>query len=293
MVNPNKIKMLPDDNEFNLVFINRSKSRKYDFKNLLKDLDEKLYEKFTNRYDNVLLKDKYDYYKFIRVDEENVGFALYSRNHNNHYPEDLILEYFFAIDEYLYKFNFFNEVLCYGMLDIAIRNPTRNEIDLLINDGIPEQFNKRFLEMHASLLCDKVSIDDTLNKTINSNDEINIKDKDKCKYYSSFYDLELCSVAVDSMEVRKDNIKSVLSYCFTEDDEKYNCLEKRRNDSWIKDDIYCNSILDIKNIWTAETNNFNGYDYFIDEDDPVRTEEYYTSGEYKNSEIYKELFEGF
>ena len=44
MVNPNKIKMLPDDNDFNLVFINRSKNRKYDFKNLLKDLDEKLYE---------------------------------------------------------------------------------------------------------------------------------------------------------------------------------------------------------------------------------------------------------
>lgn len=295
MVNPNKIHL--DFNEKDFIYTNRKKKKNFNFMEVLKNKHPEIHEELIRKYPNIKLNNKYDYYTFYKKDEKIIGFGLFSTNLNKQFYSKLILEFFYIIDEYYEEIKILNDILYGNMPDIAIRNPSRSIIEKMLDDNLAELVNNRFVETHTDLIFDAIRPDDALYKTINFNEDLDTWDKpNKYVYYTSFYDLELCSGIDRGIVSPKDSEDklgveySPLTVCYQEDNEKYNCLDKRIKDKWVIDNEYDKNMIDIVNIWTVLSPFDNGYDIYVEEDEKEKTEEYYHNKDYLESENYKKYF---
>ena len=272
-------------------YINRQKDENYDFIEYLKDNESYLYNNLIEENPGICLNDKYDYYKFYEIGGKNIGFSLFKKYESEYNEIDFTMEYNYIIEEYEDEIKFLDDILSGNMIEIAIHNPTRDDIEKMLKENLAEKINDRFVDTHTLLLFDATTRDDALNSVIEHG--CNTPDNDNIIEYlidCAVYDLELCTPASRFNFNRKDEDIAQISIAQKEDDDKYSCLEKRRNDSWIKEGSYHEKVNEVINIWTAITHTGNGYDYWIDDDEKEKTEEYYEKGKYKESIIYKEYF---
>ena len=192
-------------------------------------------------------------FKEVVAGDEVVGFLLGYYRQGFPY-ENFCLEKYFVLSEYENEFSldyeFFEIKEKYGY-EAVLHNPKREDMEYLINKGFVHRIDDRFVYSELLMFFEEFPLDEMLTKSIDS--YLDVKRYDFA-VPSVFYDMELCcaiNFAHKLTEEEKEELlfeypdfsdedeeKDVISVANLVDVEKFDCLNKRQNDPWIKDGTY-------------------------------------------------------
>ena len=196
------------------------------------------------------------FFKDIVYDNEVVGFATYKTTQID--DNSLVMQYFYVLPEYRDKGLLVEELDDSSTLfesNVMIEYPTRDMMDVLVKHRLARVFDDRFLISRIQFMAPMFSLDDALSGVVREEfDTTGYKCYNKM---SLLYDLELCAViglAADNIEnvynedsVDEENINdyNMISLPLRVDDEKYDCISKRRNDSSLDDASYFKNVKEL------------------------------------------------
>lgn len=138
---------------------------------------------------------------------------------------------------------------------ILIEYPSRAIVDVLIKHKLARVFNNRFVISRIPFIIPMVSLSDANSKVVR--EEFDMIDKKGYSKLSLVYDLDLCAVVglassdIENMyteDVTEDddlNNYNTMSLPLRVDNEKFNCIEKRENESMIQDETYFKKVREI------------------------------------------------
>lgn len=197
------------------------------------------------------------FFKEIVFNNEVVGFATYR---TSSFEENaLVMQHIYVLPEFRGN-HLLQEELDEATLlfesSIIIESPNRYIIESLINHRLARVFEDRFVISRIPFIVPLVNQEE-LDKGTYLEDYDLSKTNGRSKV-SLIYDLELCAVvglAQDDEDkdytddVQTDEIANYnnMSLAYKIDDEKFNCIEKRNNDSWIKNGTYYENVRKIVN----------------------------------------------
>lgn len=196
------------------------------------------------------------FFKDIVYDNEVVGFATYKTTQID--DNSLVMQYFYVLPEYRDKGLLVEELDDSSTLfesNVMIEYPTRDMMDVLVKHRLARVFNDRFLVSRIQFMAPMFSLDDALRGVVR--EEFDTTDYKCYNKMSLLYDLELCAVVglaaenieniYDEENVDEENINdyNMISLPLRVDDEKYDCVNKRRNDSSLKDASYFKNVKEL------------------------------------------------
>ena len=236
-----------------LIKLNGKKAMKKKIINLLKNKYRKIFDicKVNGVFDN--LDKMYDLFKEVIIGDEVVGFLLgYYRPGfpYNHF----CLEKYFVLPEYENEFSLdyeFFEIKEKYDYEAVLHNPKCEDVEYLINKGFAHRIDDRFVYSELLMFFEEFSLEEMLTRSIGS--YLDVKKYD-LGAPSVFYDMELCcainyahKLTEDEKEEmllddpdfsEEDEEKDVISVANNIDVEKYDCLNKRQSDIWLKEGTY-------------------------------------------------------
>lgn len=251
MVNPNKKVKRPNGlgNVYNYKTDEDGKIYTLPIESLVKENYSYLYRAYNKENYYIAENDSCFFYKDIVYDNEVVGFATYKTTQIN--EDSLVMQYFYVLPEYRDKGLFVEELDDSSTLfesNIIIEYPTRDMMDYLVKSKLARVFGDRFLISRIQFIAPMFSLDETTSGVLREDfDTTGYKCFSKM---SLVYDMKLCAVVglasddIDSMyteeSVDEENINNynTISLPLRVDDEKYACVEERRNDPDLKDGTY-------------------------------------------------------
>lgn len=258
MVNPNKKVKRPDglgkiykyktDENENILTLPISE--------LLKENYIYIYRAINKENFYITPDDSCFFFKEIIYENEVVGFATYRPSNIN--ESSLVMQYIYILPDYRGKDLLVEEIDEAASLfesSILIEYPSRAIVDVLIKHKLARVFNNRFVISRIPFIIPMVSLSDANSKVVR--EEFDMTDKKGYSKLSLVYDLDLCAVIglassdIENMyteDVTEDddlNNYNTMSLPLRVDNEKFNCIEKRENESMIQDETYFKKVREI------------------------------------------------
>ncbi len=191
------------------------------------------------------------FYLYEICDEENdkiIGFASFTVYNE----KSITLNQIYVLPEYrgqkhfVKVYNFFSLLL--PDAEIFVKNPNHCILKNIKDLNYCTVIKERFVISNINFITDQVSYEDALNYT-----NKDYEDMDKKAIYntvSNLYDLELDAViklsSNNKVYTGKEDLlnieRSTISMVREEDENKYDVLNKRQNDSWIQKGNYFKKI---------------------------------------------------
>ncbi len=256
MVNPNKKVKRPDglakiigyqtDEDDEILTVNIEDTLK----------DNYVYLERAVKKDNFYIepKDSCFFFKEVLYDNEVVGFAAYRPSNTS--EKSLVMQYFYVLDEYKDKVLIVEEIDEASALfesSILIEYPTKDIVESLIKHKLARVFNDRFVVSRVPFIIPMIPIEDLENGVLR--EEFIDDDKRGYKKVSLIYDLDLCAVVgvassdtdntyTRDIKLDEENLNNynVMSLPLRVDNNKYDCVTKRKNDPWLNDGTYFKKI---------------------------------------------------
>ncbi|RAP48483.1 MAG: hypothetical protein BZ135_00680 [Methanosphaera sp. rholeuAM6] len=251
MVNPNKKVKRP--NGLGNVYNYRSDDEGNIFTLPILDL---IKENYIYLYRAVMEEDYYIapndscfFYKDVVYDNEVVGFTTFKNTAIN--KDALVMQYFYVLPEYRDKIFLTEEIDEASVLfesSIFIEYPTRDMAESLIKHRLARVFEDRYLISRIPFLVPMFSLDEVLKGIVR--EEYDTTDLKCYNKMSLVYDLDLCAVVglastdvdndfdQDNVDEEQINNYNNISLALREDNEKYNCIQRRAEDPSLKDGTY-------------------------------------------------------
>lgn len=191
------------------------------------------------------------FFKEIVADNEVVGFSTYrpSNIDNN----SLIMQYFYVLEDFRNRGLLeeeLDEAISLFESSILVEYPSRDMVESLIHHKLARVFDDRFVISKIPFVVPIVpvakAIDGVFREAYPFGEKVYRK-------LSLIYDLELCAVVGLASDDAENNFEedidiedpetdmnnyNVISLPLRIDDDKYGCVEKRKNDSDIISDTY-------------------------------------------------------
>lgn len=195
------------------------------------------------------------FFKEILYDNEVVGFATYRpSNIDDH---SLVMQYYYVLPEFRQKGLLeeeLDEATTLFESSILLEYPTHDMIESLIKHKLARVFEDRFVISRIPFYTPIVPVSAAVDGTMRG--EYVFKDNTIYHKLSLIYDLHLCAVVgLASDDITKDytedvvadedenmNDYNVMSLPLGIDNEKYGCVEKRKNDIDIIENTYFSKV---------------------------------------------------
>lgn len=198
------------------------------------------------------------FFKEIVYDNEVVGFSTYRSSSLD--SDSLVMQHIYVLPEFRGN-NLLQEELDEATLlfesNIIIESPNRYIVESLIKHRLARVFDNRIVISRIAFMTPMLSLDDVKKGVyLEDYDFTNTKRLSKV---SLVYDLDLCAVVglaeedsneeFDESEIDEDNTKNYNNISLPRkiDDKDFDCITKRNNDVWLKDEEYFDNVREIVN----------------------------------------------
>ena len=255
MVNPNKKVKRPNglgnvynydsDDEGNIYTLPIMKLIKENYIYLYRAIKEEGYYIAPN--------DSCFFYKDVVYDNEVVGFTTFKNTSID--KDSLVMQYFYVLPEYRDKIFLTEEIDDASTLfesRVMIEYPTKDMAESLIKHRLARVFEGRYLISRLPFLVPMFSLDEVRKGIVR--EEFDTTDFKCYNKMSLIYDLELCAVVglasddvdsdydEDNVDEEQINNYNMISLPLREDNEKYDCINKRDNDPALNDGSYFKNV---------------------------------------------------
>ena len=237
---------------------------------LKENIINKIKENYPSIYDACIdenyfdtLESSYTVFKDLLRNGKAIGFLLGELKKVG-FKSVFCIESYYVLPEYRDDFSLFHSIIGVNQGFMSYRaclyNPKREDIELLIDEGKAEYMDDRFVFVRPKMLFDDIPLNDALNKSLSSYREL----KDSNDYhFSVVYDMELCgavSYKANNYDHELDELsdlydyKNLISIANNVDVERYDCLNKRCNDSLLNDGQYFQKVKKLLKQYITENN---------------------------------------
>lgn len=246
-----------DGKKFYISLDDKNQTQKNNLKTFIQEKYPTLYQTIQEEEKDINEDETFFLYKQINYEGQTIGYLSYNLLEEFDDNTIIILDNYYLIPEY-YDYTFIiDDMIETGFslgFQIIIKNPTHDLIEALIESEFAYKIDNQITYSEIPFLTDTIAIDTTLNKTY---EELN-PEEIKSYTISTLYDRELCAVITLTPQTDKvyngQNLdeQSMEEYCsisiaLKEDQEKYDCITKRRKNKHIKRGDYFQHVNEVLN----------------------------------------------
>lgn len=251
--NPNYTVFIPEEKWIRRAKVNEKGFNNGKLKEVLKNDYPRIYESIES--EGYYIPDTEKFFYLFEIPSENedetVGFASFSIYDEN----SLVMTHIYVLPEnrghkhFVATYNYFCDT--FPLAEIYVKNPTRTIIDNIVEGEYCYILKDRFVLSKIFFIFDQVPLEDSFKYTNRSYDEAGKTAKFNTE--TNLYDLELDALISitknNKIYTGKEDLlkteRSTISLVREEDEKRFNTLEKRRNDPWLKKGNYFKKILKI------------------------------------------------
>lgn len=245
-----------DGKKFYLAIDDENNPQSINLEKFIEENYENIYKSMKDENKTLNTDDTFFLYKEILYEGEIIGYVSYDLL--NEFSENtiIILNHYYILEDYLDYTLLIDDMIETGFslgFQIIIKYPTRDLVEALIECEFAYRIDNKIVFSEIAFMSDTISIDTSINKVM---DEIDIKGNSHSYTISSLYDLDLCGIITltphpekiyKNQELNDNNIDDYcsLSISLREDEEKYNCIKKRRKNKLLSKGKYFVNVNDI------------------------------------------------
>lgn len=251
MVNPNKKVKRPNGlgNVYSYKTDENGKIYTLPILDLIKDNYIYLYRAIEEENYYITPNDSCFFYKDIVYDNEVVGFTTFKNTSIN--KDALVMQYFYVLPEYrdeIYLTEEIDEASTLFESSIFIEYPTKDMAESLIKFRLARVFEDRFLISRIPFLVPMFSVEEVKKGTVR--EEFDTTGLNCYNKMSLIYDLDLCAVVglasddvesdydEENVDTEKINNYNMISLPLKEDNQKYDCIKRRKEDTDLNNGTY-------------------------------------------------------